>query len=65
MVRWNLICLILQVLMGEECSEEELYDQGFAPVVGPSVITFQETRKKSDVSASDRALKKSFMVRNF
>ena len=51
--------------MGEECSEEELYDQGFTSVGGPSVITFQDPSKKSEASASDRTLKKAFMVSNF
>ena len=64
MVRWNFLCPILQVLMGEECSGEEFDYQGSSPVGGPSVITFQDPRKKPEVSASDRVLKKAFMVRN-
>jgi len=49
--------------MNEEDSEEELSDEGSTPDCGPSVITFQDPGKKSEVSASDRTLKKAFMVR--
>lgn len=51
--------------MGEECSEEELDYQDSMPVGGPSVITFQDPGKKPEVLASDRALRKAFMVRNY
>ena len=50
--------------MGEEYSEKELYDQGSMSVGGPFVVTFQDPGKKSEVSASERAIKKAFMVRN-
>jgi hypothetical protein len=55
---------ILKVLMSEEYSEEELPDEGTNPVGGPSVVTFQDPSKKPGASASDRALKKVFMVGN-
>jgi hypothetical protein len=50
--------------MSEEYSEEEFSDEDTTPVGGPSVITFQDLRKKPEVSASDKALKRAFMVRN-
>jgi hypothetical protein len=56
--------LIAKVLMSEEDSEEEFSDEGTTPVGGPSVITFQDPSKKSEASASDRTLKKAFMVRD-
>ena len=49
--------------MSEEDSEEDLSDEDVIPVSGPSVVTFQDPRKNSEVSASDKALKKTFMVR--
>jgi hypothetical protein len=49
--------------MSEGCSDEGLNYQGSMSVDGPSVVTFQDPSKKSEVSASDRALKKAFMVR--
>jgi hypothetical protein len=51
--------------MGEEGSEDELCDQGSTSFVGPSVITFQDPGTKYEVPASDRALKKAFMVRKY
>ena len=50
--------------MDEGYSEEELYHQDSMVVGGPSVITFQDPGKKPEVSVSDRALRKAFMVRN-
>ena len=62
MVRCVFLGLALKVLMSEEYSEEESSDEDIASVGGPSVITFQDPRKASEVSTSDRALKKAFMV---
>lgn len=56
--------MALQVFMGEECSEEELCHPGSMPAGGPSVITFEDPSKKLEVSASDKNLKKTFMVCN-
>jgi len=56
--------LIIKVLMGEGDSEEEFSDEDATQTGGPSVITFQDPSKKSEASASDRTLKKSFMVRS-
>jgi len=61
----HLLCLIAKVFMSEEDSEEESSDEDTSPVGGPSVITFQDPSKKSEASASDRTLKKAFMVRDF
>ena len=51
--------------MNEEDSEDEFSDEDYTPSGGPSVVTFQDPTKKSEVTASDKALKKSFMVCNF
>ena len=48
--------------MSEEDSEEEFSDEDTVPLGGPSVITFEDPSKKSDAPASDKALKKTFMV---
>jgi len=50
--------------MNEEDSEEELSDEGTLPVGGPSIITFQDPSKKPEASASDKALGRTFMVRD-
>lgn len=54
-----------KLLMNEEDSEEQFSDEDTSPVGGPSVVTFQDPRKKYEASASDRTLKKAFMVRSF
>jgi hypothetical protein len=64
MVRYIVLCLIAKVFMSEEDSEEGSSDEDTSPVGGPSVITFQDPRKKIEASAPDRALKKAFMVRD-
>ena len=64
MVRCIAFYLIEKVPMSEEGSEGEFSDEDTTAVGGPSVITFQDPSKKSEASASDRALKKAFMVRN-
>lgn len=48
--------------MNEEDSEGEVSDENPSRIGGPSVVTFQDPSKKSEASASDRALKKAFMV---
>ena len=55
--------LIAEVFMSEGDSEGEFSDEGAVPTGGPSVITFQDPSKKSEAAASDRTLKKAFMVR--
>ena len=55
----------MKVLMSEGDSEEGFSDEDTPPADGPSVITFQDPRKKSEAPVSDRALKKAFMVRDF
>jgi hypothetical protein len=64
MVRCITFCLIEKVLMSEEDSDEEFSDEDTTPVGGPSVIAFQDPSKNSEASASDRTLKKAFMVRD-
>jgi hypothetical protein len=49
--------------MNEEDSEDEFPDEGSTPGGGPSIVTFQDPKARSEISASDRALKKAFMVR--
>jgi len=56
--------LIPKVLMGEGYSEEKFSDEGATPTGGPSVITFHDPSKKSEAAASDRTLKRTFMVRD-
>ena len=65
MVRYIVLYLIIKVFMSEEDSEEESSDEDTSPVDGPSVVTFQDPSRKSEASASDKTLKKSFMVRDF
>lgn len=60
-----ILCLTAEALMSEEDSEEGFSDEDTSPVGEPSVITFQDPSKKSEASASDRTLKKAFMVRGF
>jgi hypothetical protein len=64
MVRCITFCLIPKVLMSEEDSEEEPSGEDAMLVGGPFVITFQDPSKKSEAAASDKALKKTFMVRD-
>jgi hypothetical protein len=51
--------------MSEEDSDEDFSDEDAMPVGRPAVVTFQDPSKKSESPASDRALKKAFMVRGF
>lgn len=51
--------------MSEEGSEEGSSGEDTSQVGGPSVITFQDPSKKPEAFASDRTLKKSFMVCDF
>jgi len=64
MVRYIISYLITKVLMSEEDSEGVFSDEDTTPTGGPSVITFQDPSKKSEATASDKALKRTFMVRD-
>lgn len=51
--------------MSEEDSDEDFFDEGTMQVGRPAIVTFQDPSKKYEAPASDRALKKAFMVRDF
>lgn len=65
MVRCIFPWFVSKVLMNEEDSEDEFSGGDSTPASGPSVVTFQDPAKKSEVTASDKVLKKAFMVCNF
>ena len=54
--------LISTVLMSEGDDEEEFSDEDYTSARTPPVITFRDLGAKPEASASDRALKRAFMV---